>query len=105
MDEMTLLRSSCVNDTLPLEVCTNEKKYSAREVKLWEGTDNSIAFIETSHGECHLYKSSTTTTTSFTTFNLQTDMLSNIKRQFKYSVEVVKVHQLLSLLHQVVSFM
>ena len=53
MHEMTLLPSDCVNDTPHLEVYTNEKKYIyiyfAREVKLWEGMDNSVVFIETSH--------------------------------------------------------
>ena len=67
--------------------------------------DNSVAFIETSHGECHLYKSSAATTTIFTTMNLQTDMLSNLNRQFKYSVEEVEVHQSHLLSHQFISFM
>ena len=112
MHEMTLLPSGCVNDTLQsshLEVCTNEKikiKIKiAREVKLWEGMDNLVAFIETSHVECHLYKSSATTTTIFTTMNLQTDMLPNLKRQFIYSIEVVEIHQSHLLSHQFISFM
>ena len=40
--------------------------------------------------ECHLYNSSATTTIIFTILNLQNNMLPNIKRQFKYPVEVVK---------------
>ena len=50
MHEMTLLPSVCVNDTPHLKVCTNEKKKkNVREVKLWEGMDNTVVFIETSH--------------------------------------------------------
>ena len=55
--EMTLLPLGCVNNNLHLEVCTNEKKNLnkknkikyAREVKLWEGMDHSVVFIETLH--------------------------------------------------------
>ena len=67
--------------------------------------DNLVAFIETSHVVCHLYKGSATTTTIFTTVNLQTDMLPILKRQFKYSIEVVEIHQSHLLSHQFISFM
>ena len=50
---MTLLPSGYVNDTPHLEIYTNEYIYIyiyiAREVKLWEGMDNFVVFIETSH--------------------------------------------------------
>ena len=67
--------------------------------------ENSVTFIETSPRECHLYKSSTTVTTSFTILNLQTNVLLIIKKQFKYLVEVVETHQSHLLSHQFVNFM
>ena len=45
--------------------------------------DSLVAFIETSHVECHLYKSSATTTTIFTTVNLQTDVT-----KFKETIQI-----------------
>ena len=82
----------------PLEVCTNKKKYSTRDEKWREGMENSVTFIETSHRECHLYKSSATV-------NLQTDVSLIIKKQFKYLVEVVETQQSHLLSHQFVNFM